>query len=433
MLAACRSLHAAGWTVGAAAGGTPAPTHWSRACSRRLRVVDPSVDADAFVEQLRVELTRHRYAALVPGSDGALLAISERRERLAPLAALGLPAHAVVTRVLRRESLAEAATNTALSPLISIRCANTGEALRAGRELGLPVALKSTHAALARDGVAWGTPKGRIAYTEAQLLTHADDFLAHGDDSLPRGDDFPTHAGDAPGQGDDFPTHADDSPGQSDDFPTHADDFPGQGDGPRGSLLVQPLVPGEPISFGGVRAGGKLLGVAVSRYLRMWPPSGGSVAFGQTIAVPPELEEMVERLLDALAWEGIFEIELIRAGRPGARRWVPIDLNPRPYGSLALATAAGAPLTALWCEWLRGRGARSFPSAPLRARPGVRYRWEDAELRYMAWQLRHGHPRAALAPLRPRRAVMHAHFERSDPLPLLARGIYLGKRMLRRP
>jgi predicted ATP-grasp superfamily ATP-dependent carboligase len=401
MLAACRSLKRAGYEVGAASFTALAPTQWSRACRRRPRVIDARRDAAGFVEQLRVELARRPYAALIPGSDSALLAISRGRERLRGLTAIGLPAPAAVERALSRVCLERAAAEAELTPAASIRCADPDEALSASRELGLPVVLKSidatlplgaampkptdatlplgaampnsTNATLPLGAAMPGAPKGRVVCTETELLEQAPVF----------------------------------------------------GDG----LLVQPVVRGEPISFGGVRAAGRLLGVAASRYLRMWPPSGGSVAFSETIVPPRGLEEKVERLLAILGWEGIFELELIRSNTQGREELVPIDLNPRPYGSMALAAAAGVPLATLWCDWLLERGS---PSHPTRARPGCRYRWEDAELRYSAWQLRHAHPRASIEPLRPRRGVTHAHFQRSDPLPLIARGLYLGKRALER-
>jgi predicted ATP-grasp superfamily ATP-dependent carboligase len=396
MLAACRSLKLAGYEVGAASFTSLAPTHWSRTCRRRMRVVDVRRDADGFVERLRRELTARSYDVLIPGTDSALLAISSRRERLQDLVAIGLPPHPLVERTLERESLAEAARAAGLTVVRSTRCADAEQALSASRELGLPVVLKSTAAALAHGGAVPGAPKGRIVRTEAELVSEARDFP--------------------------------------------------------GELLVQPVVPGEPISCGGVRAGGQLLGLAVSRYLRMWPPTGGSVTFAETIDPPRGLEAQIELLLATLGWEGIFELELIQSHAPGYEGFVPIDLNPRPYGSMALAAAGGVALAAIWCDWLLGRGTpstgqplpgqslhgqptRSQPThsqppagQPLRARAGCRYRWGDAELRYSAWQLRHRHLRAALGPLRPRSGVTHAHFQRSDPLPALARGLYLGKR-----
>jgi predicted ATP-grasp superfamily ATP-dependent carboligase len=372
MLAVCRSLHAAGYELTAASSTALAPAKWSRSCSRRLRIINARDDADRFVEQLRQELARHSYTALIAGSDSALLAISQGREHLCELTELGLPSPSVVERVLSRESLAEAAERAELAPAMSIRCVDLEQALGAAHRLGFPVVLKSAEAAVLSVGAVSGAPKGRLVQNEAELRREVPDF----------------HAG----------------------------------------LLVQPVVPGEPISFAGVSAGGRLLAIAAARYIRMWPPSGGSVTFAETIPVPPELEDRVLQLLTDLGWEGIFELELIHTGAPGQSDFVPIDLNPRPYGSMTLATAAGAPLAAIWCDWLLRGGTQAAPDRPVRARPGVRYRWEDGELRHIWQELRDGRYWSALAPLRPRRGVVHAHFQSSDPLPLIVRGLYLCKR-----
>jgi predicted ATP-grasp superfamily ATP-dependent carboligase len=367
MLAACRSLHQAGYDVTATSFTALAPAQWSRSCKRRRRVVDVREDAHRFVEQLRQELTRRSYAVLIAGSDSSLLAISRGRTQLQELTELGLPAPFVVERALSRASLAEAAGQAGLVPAVSIRCTGVEQALAAARRIGFPIVLKSPEAASASDHTVPGAPKGQTVTTEADLADAASAF--------------------------------------------------------RDGLLVQRWVKGNLISFGGVIAAGRLLGVAVSRYRRMWPPDSGSVTFGETIPSPPELEGMVQRLMLAIEWEGIFELELIQSG-PGS--FVPIDLNPRPYGSMALATAAGAPLAAIWCDWLRGCEVLRLA----RTCPGRRYRWEDGDLRHMGWQLRHRHGRAAAAALRPHRDVVHAHFQTADPLPLLARGLYLGKRIV---
>ena len=127
---------------------------------------------------------------------------------------------------------------------------------------------------------------------------------------------------------------------------------------------------------------------------------------------------MVQALLTGIGWEGIFELELIHTED---ERFIPIDLNPRPYGSMALAVAAGAPLPAIWCEWVAGGDPQ-----PARAQPGHRYRWEDADMRNGLWQLRHGNLRAAAAAARPRRRVTHAYLRIADPLPLLVRGLNMA-------
>ena len=364
MLAACRSLSRGGYEVTAGSYTMFAAAKWSRACARRVRIPDARDDADRFVDGVRRELMRRSYATLIPGSDSALLALSRGRAQVSVLTKLGLPSHEVVARALSRESLAEAAEHAGFAPSVSIRAGGLEQALAAARRLGFPVVLKSTEAASVGARAVSGVPKGQIVFSEGELRRTASAF------------------------------------------------------GER--LLVQRWAGDELISLGGVMAGGGLLALAASRYQRMWPPRSGSVTFSESIEAPVELEAMTQRLLADIGWEGLFELEVIRS-QPQAH--VAIDLNPRPYGSMALATAAGAPLAAIWCDWLLGRDPH-----PARARPGHRYRWEDGDIRHLAWQLRHGNLSAAMAPLRPRRAVTHAHFALTDPLPLLANGLYLGKR-----
>ena len=111
-------------------------------------------------------------------------------------------------------------------------------------------------------------------------------------------------------------------------------------------------MPGDVISCAGVRAGGRHLALAASRSIRNWPPGRGGWSYSITIDPPAGLADGVGRLLDHLGWEGIFEVELLTDAGGGFRT---IDLNPRPYGSLALAIAAGANLPEAWASWVLGR------------------------------------------------------------------------------
>jgi predicted ATP-grasp superfamily ATP-dependent carboligase len=376
MLATCRSLHGAGYDVTATSSTVLAAAQWSRSCTRHLRTVDARDDAERFVEQLREELTRHSYATLIAGSDSSLLAISRQRERIEPLTNLGLPSPSIVERAMHREFLADAAERVGMPSAMSIRCENVKQAVAAAARLGFPVAVKSVDAASPGAQAIHSAPKGQVVATAAELHTAAAQF--------------------------------------------------------EGDMLLQRWVAGDVISFGGVFAEKHMLGMAMSRYRRMWPPESGSVTFSATISPPAGLLAAVTKLMIVIGWEGIFELELIQS-EPGT--FVPIDLNPRPYGSMALATATGVPLAAIWCDWLLGRrtrpaGASKQETDTLVARADVRYRWEDGDLRNFLAQLRRGRYRAALAVLRPHRRVTHALFQLTDPLPLLARMLYLGKRLV---
>jgi predicted ATP-grasp superfamily ATP-dependent carboligase len=106
----------------------------------------------------------------------------------------------------------------------------------------------------------------------------------------------------------------------------------------------------------------------------------------------------------------MFELELLEAGGDLAL----IDVNPRMYGSLSLAIAAGANLPAIWCDRLRDR------TGPLVvAEPGHRYRFEAAEANNVLARLRERRWRDAAAIALPRRTVVHAIFNLRDPAPFL--------------
>ena len=130
MLASCRCLATAGYRVSAIAFARRAAAHGSRCCERRLHMTDPGLDAERFVQELVQELAHGRrggYAALIPGSDTALLTISRAREDLEAYTHIGLPPHEVVERSLDREALSAAATAAGLAaPDVDPLCGRTG-------------------------------------------------------------------------------------------------------------------------------------------------------------------------------------------------------------------------------------------------------------------------------------------------------------------
>jgi hypothetical protein len=183
-------------------------------------------------------------------------------------------------------------------------------------------------------------------------------------------------------------------------------------------FIVQRHIAGDLISFGGVSIDTGLLGFVVSRYSRTWPPRAGNAAFAETIEAPDGLADRIEALLAQLGWIGLFEVELI-ACQDG--RFAAIDFNPRAYGTMSVATAAGVPLAALWCGWLLGHR----PPRPAPAPAGIRYRWGEADISNALWQLRRGAWLGALEALRPQKAVTHPYLRLSDPGPAAARAIEL--------
>lgn len=174
-------------------------------------------------------------------------------------------------------------------------------------------------------------------------------------------------------------------------------------------FLLQRFEQGGLFSIAGVAAGDRLLALTFSRYIRTWPPEAGPVSFSRTESPPAALVRRVSALIRMLGWQGIFELELI--GRPDGN-FSAIDFNPRLYGSIALAVRAKAPIPAVWCDWLlQGRAAACA------ARPGVYYRWEEAEARHALSRLRSGRLFDAASVVRPRWPLARAYLSWTDPAP----------------
>jgi predicted ATP-grasp superfamily ATP-dependent carboligase len=363
VLAASRGLHSAGYDVAAAASRRLAVGQWSRSCRESVRLPDPREDPRTYVERLARQVRRGTYDVLLPGSEASLVPISEHRKALEPHVLLGLPAHETVLRSLDKTLLLTEAASAGLAPPPSLVCASVEQASAAAQELGYPVVVKPHRSVAEHDG--------RLRETAARLVS---------------------------------------------DEPALARAV---------ALLGTPLVvqrhlaQAEIVFFAAVRIGDRLHGFTAARNGRTWPPDAGSAAMALTIDPPKGIEARVEELLSRIGWSGIFQLQLLDFG---GDRLAAIDLNPRLFASLALVVRAGANLPALWCDHLLGRRR----PATDRARPGVRYRWEEGEIKYVIRQALSGELWAALSVLRPYRRVVHAYFELRDPAPFLAQGLALA-------
>jgi predicted ATP-grasp superfamily ATP-dependent carboligase len=366
-LATIRALAGAGYDVSAAGVERLSPGRASRFCRGHHRVPSPAADGAAFVHRLREIVDRGAYDALILGSDASLLAVSDHRELLGERVKVGLPPRDAVRRALSKLELARAAESSGFRAPPMIPCESADEAHAAARELGFPVVAKSASAVVVGED-------GRITRPDTRLIRDSAELSKWLDLQRP------------------------------------------------GLALIQAREHGPVYSCAGVLAGEDMVGFLLARYLRTWPTEAGNASFERTVSPPEGLRERITRLLGQIGWQGIFEVELMGTDDGD---FTPIDLNPRVYGSLALAVRAGAVFPALWCDVLLGR-----PVTPQVARPGVSYRWEEGELRNLVALARGGSLRGVLALLRPQRPCAHADFSLSDPGPAAARALLIARRTL---
>ena len=355
-LAACRMLGRAGYEVVVAASEHPAPAHWSRACAERLSVVDPRRDPARFTAELESLASGRGVDVLLPGSDATLLALAGHADPAGASIWSKLPPPDAIGRALDKVALIECAERVGHPGPPTAVCGDVGEAIAAAEAFGYPVVLKPRRSVAEHDGSLIQRPSVLVPDT-ATLERLAPEFGT--------------------------------------------------------PCLVQCREEGSIVSLGGVAAGGRLLAGVASRYLRTWPSGAGSACYSETIPFTPELKETAAAFVAGLGWEGIFELEFLR--RSGGEL-VPIDFNPRIYGSLALAGLSGVPLATIWCDWVRGVAPPS-----LFASPGFRYRWDDGDVRNAVGALLRGELGEAASIMRPRRRTVHAYLWASDPLPAVAR------------
>lgn len=334
----------------------------ARGVEQLIHVPSEERQPEEFAAAVSAAAAECQAACVLAGSEAALLALARHRERLTvPLAA---PARERVELATDKDRVLTIAQDCGL--MVPRARGGTAQELRAQAEqVEYPAVLKATRSRLQLPG-------DRLVRTQAQKV-HNPEELRQALATLPGAE-----------------------------------------------WILQPWLPGELLAVGGAAHEGELIATVHQRAIRTWPPEMGFSCFAQAVPRDCELEQGVRRLIARLEWSGLFQLQLMRdaQGIPHA-----IDFNPRAYGSLALALAAGVNLSALWAASVLGDDP-----PPAHYRPGVSYRLLPAELRSCLWLIRRGDIGAALRMARPRRATTHAIVTLRDPGP----GLELAARVARR-
>lgn len=153
------------------------------------------------------------------------------------------------------------------------------------------------------------------------------------------------------------------------------------------------------------------------------PEPFGASARASTVPLDPDLGRSVARLLLALGWWGLAELQFIVAadGIP-----LLIDFNGRFFGSLALTAAAGADLPPAWLELALGGQVTAMGP-----RAAVRYQWLEGDLRRV-WNRPEGRVASLVEALRYAPGAAHSLWDRADPAPAVVHARSIAWRSLRR-
>jgi predicted ATP-grasp superfamily ATP-dependent carboligase len=178
------------------------------------------------------------------------------------------------------------------------------------------------------------------------------------------------------------------------------------------AAVVQPLLGGRLNSLAGVMWEGRLHAPMQQVALSVFPKPCGGSAVARTVALDPTVCEQAERLMQELGCEGIVQLQWLEADE---KRYI-IDLNPRIYGSLALANAAGSELAVVWTKLLLGQELDRVPVG------------RDVLYRNLETFARAG-GRHALFPTRTADGTVSSVFALDDPLPVLGSIVRGAKKM----
>jgi predicted ATP-grasp superfamily ATP-dependent carboligase len=138
--------------------------------------------------------------------------------------------------------------------------------------------------------------------------------------------------------------------------------------------LVQEYVAGEGYGVGVLAEEGRILALASHRRVREYPAGGGPSAACVSVR-DARLEALSAALIRELGWTGVAMVEFRKDDD-----FRLMEVNPRFWGALPLATAAGVNFPDLLC-----RRAMGLPAPAAECRPGVKLRFLGMELAG-AWQ-----------------------------------------------
>lgn len=151
--------------------------------------------------------------------------------------------------------------------------------------------------------------------------------------------------------------------------------------------VFQQWIPGHGEGVCFLAREGRLL--TAFQHRRLHETSGHGSTYRESVAIDPELHHATARIISELGYTGVGMCEFRRD--PDSGRWWFLELNPRFWGSLPLAVAAGADFPADLYEMLVN-GRTEFDS---NYRIGLRHRDLTGDLRWVWRTLRKGRSTAS--------------------------------------
>ncbi len=292
-LAAVRALGSKGIRVTVGESTRLATAAFSKNCHRAVVYPSPLFKPSEFINFLFRELSRRTYQMLLPMEDETMRLISKHHSEFSRWTYLPISSFEKLQFVLNKRNVLELAKKKGI-PIPRTWCIDDLSQLKAlQKSLPYPVVIKPKQSAGA-IGVTY--PANPAELMEQYLAVH---------------NRFP--------------------------FPLIQERIPSQGAGYGASFLMD--------EKGSVKAS------FVHKRLREYPVTGGASTLRESVK-QDDIRDMAHTLLTALDWFGVAMVEFKMDPRDGIPKLM--EINPRFWGSLALAVAAGINFPYLLYRMSRG-------------------------------------------------------------------------------
>ncbi len=259
-------------------------SRFSKYCKKQFLVPSTSLENE-YVQAVEKIVRKVKFDMLFPLSEWSLMPISKNRDKIAPRVKLPLASHESILACFDKRSTLKLAEEQDVPVPLTRQVKDTSELKLAAEEMTYPCVVKPRWSMVWQKDRAFDR-RGGFVNSPSELIATYNSIHQY--------------------------------------FP-----YP----------LIQEYVPGVNYSIATVYNKGKPRAFCSIKVQRAWPRNGGNSCFRESAPLDPRMKKYAEKLLEALNWHGIAEVEFKLDPRDNTPKLM--EINPRFWGSLCVAIKAG--------------------------------------------------------------------------------------------
>ena len=319
-----RSLAKKNIEIGAGASDGRAISFFSKYCMDKFLYPSPRENVHIFLKVLEKIVKATHFDILFPVGEWTLVPISENREKIAPHIKLSIGHKEAIKSVFEKSRTVKLAITEDVPIPKTFFIDNIQDLTKASKKLSYPAVIKS------RESWVWN--KNETFFSRPTYVNSPQELL----------EAYKTVHGTFP--------------------------FP----------MIQEYIPGTPYHIGVLCNHSRLRAFCCIKEHRTIPVTGGYASFRETVSPLPKMKEFAMRLLQALEWHGVAEVEFKLDSRDGMLKFM--EINGRFWGSLELAIVSGVDFPYLLYKMIVDGDVKPV----FNYKSGVKRRWMEGDLIHLS-------------------------------------------------